>query len=176
MSLFDEAFLIVMGEEGVKINVNTGEVIDSGTCVDSGGKTKFGLSEKALGKDPSDITLQEAKTIYERDYWLATGCEKVSELSKALAIMLFDTCVNQGPDTGPRLLQRILGVNPDGIIGPNTLRGITIDKEALLLHQFALARMERYAHIVLVRADENKYLAGWIIRVLNIVRYAKKYL
>lgn len=173
---FNESFLIVLAEEGVKIAAN-GEVIDSGYSNDPndhGGETRFGISSRYLGRSPHDLTLADAKTIYERDFWLEPGCEKVNDKSKALALMLFDCCVNQGTGTAIRLFQKAVGVNPDGMVGPITLGKITIDKEELILQEFALNRIERYNHLALVDKTQVRFLGGWLVRVYNVLRSARK--
>jgi lysozyme family protein len=176
---FDDAFLLVLAEEGVKINAITGEVIDSGYNKqpdDRGGETKFGISERYLGRSPKDLTLSEAKTLYRVDFWDGPGCEKVNERSKGLALMLFDCCVNQGVGAAIRLFQKAVGVTPDGVIGPITLGKITIDKEETILLDFALNRIERYNHLALVDKTQLKFLGGWLIRVCNILRSSRKLL
>lgn len=172
---FDDSFLIVMAEEGVKINPE-GYVIDSGYSNDpndSGGETKFGISARFLGRSPKDLTLIGAKSIYQVDFWNACGCDKVSDISQGLALMLFDCCVNQGPTVGTKLLQKAVGVTPDGVIGPITLSKITIDRVEKILLDFALARIERYNHLALIDPKDMKFLCGWIIRVFNVLRNAR---
>lgn len=175
-TLFDEAVLITLAEEGVKIDL-LGHVIDSGYSnnpKDSGGETKFGISAKYLGRSPKDITLEQAKELYNKDFWLGTHCDSVMLRSEPLAVMLFDIAVNQGPGTAIRMLQRVVGVNPDGFIGPVTLRKITIDREELFLQGLTLARIERYIHIALVSKSQLGFLCGWIIRAQNILRYCQR--
>lgn len=175
---FTESFLIVLAEEGVKIAAN-GEVIDSGYSndpYDHGGETRFGISTRYLGRSPHDLTLADAKSLYERDFWIEPGCERVNEKSKALALMLFDCAVNQGTGTAIRLLQKAVGVSPDGLIGPITLGKITIEKEETILLDFALNRIERYNHLALVDKTQVRFLGGWLVRVYNILRSSRKLL
>lgn len=82
---FDRAFEIVIGAEGGYIN----------DLQDPGGETKFGISKRAYPNiDIKDITLEQARDIYLRDYWVAAGCEHFSD--DAMAILVFDCAVNQG--------------------------------------------------------------------------------
>lgn len=61
---------------------------------DPGGETKFGISKKAYPDvNIKDLTEEQAKEIYYRDYWQKTGCD---ELSYPLDIVIFDTAVNMG--------------------------------------------------------------------------------
>lgn len=81
---FDRAFSIVVGVEG-------GYTSDP---LDPGGETKFGISKRAYPKvDIANLTLDQAKTIYQRDYWSAHGLDSL-EWGKAL--LVFDCAVNGG--------------------------------------------------------------------------------
>ncbi len=85
MSLFDSAFAIVVGLEG-------GYVSDP---KDPGGETKWGISKRAYPDlDIANLTLEEAKAIYQRDYWDLCGCDSYPW---DRALCLFDCAVNQGP-------------------------------------------------------------------------------
>jgi lysozyme family protein len=81
---FERAFSIVIGAEG-------GYVDDP---QDPGGETKYGISKRAYpAVDIKNLTLEQARDIYLRDYWLAAGCHRGTEV---MAILIFDCAVNQG--------------------------------------------------------------------------------
>lgn len=84
MSFFDQAFAIVVGIEAGYVNdVN-----------DPGGETKYGISKRAYPNvDIPQLTLDEARAIYQRDYWNACGCDGYSW---EVALVTFDCAVNQG--------------------------------------------------------------------------------
>jgi lysozyme family protein len=91
MSFFDAAFAIVVGEEGSYVN-------DSN---DRGGERKFGISKRAYPNvDIPQLTLDEARAIYLRDYWDKCGCEV---MSWELGLITFDAAVNQGQGFAPTL-------------------------------------------------------------------------
>lgn len=84
MSLFDAAFLIVVGEEGGYVN----------DPQDPGGETKYGISKRSYPDiNIKSLTLAEAKAIYQRDYWNVMGCDA---LRWEMALPAFDCAVNQG--------------------------------------------------------------------------------
>lgn len=61
---------------------------------DPGGLTKYGISKRAYPNlDIANLTKEQARQIFYRDYWLATGCDKVGA---DLALVLFDSAVNCG--------------------------------------------------------------------------------
>ena len=63
---FDAAFAIVVGVEGGYTLCLPG---------DPGGETNYGISKRSYPDvDIAQLTLDDAKTIYRRDYWDRCGC------------------------------------------------------------------------------------------------------
>ena len=124
MTVFDQCFAVTVGQEGGlsmdpsdRGNYASGRV-GVGPLVGS----KYGIS--AMSYPMSDIrnmTLDQAKTIYERDYFNRAGCDK---LPPPLAVLVFDAAVNSGPGIAPKWLQEAVGVVRDGVIGPATLAAV----------------------------------------------------
>jgi lysozyme family protein len=121
--------------------------------------TKFGISAKSYPTlDIKALTLDEARAIYLRDYWGPAGCDILPE---ALRFPTFDLAVNSGPGRAARLLQRAVGAEEDGSIGPQTLMSIhnmPIDQ--------VLRRLD--AHRLLLMAEDPTWPAfgrGWVKRV-----------
>jgi lysozyme family protein len=84
MSTFDEAFQFVIGVEG-------GYSDDPN---DPGHETRFGISKRAYPNlDIKQLTLEQAKQIYYRDYWVPAGC---NALIPSMALLVFDCAVNMG--------------------------------------------------------------------------------
>jgi lysozyme family protein len=109
MTTFDRAFEIVIG-------VEKGLADDP---LDPGGLTKWGISQKSYPNlDIRNLTLEEAKQIYARDYFAPIHGQELPEL---LAIAVFDCAVNQGPGTAINILQDSLNVKQDGKMGPQTI-------------------------------------------------------
>lgn len=93
MSTFDEAFDFVIGLEGGYSNDPD----------DVGGETRFGISKRAYPNvDIKQLTLEQAKQIYYRDYWTPAGC---NALIPSMALLVFDASVNQGISAAREILQ-----------------------------------------------------------------------
>jgi lysozyme family protein len=133
---------------------------------DRGGATKYGISQRAYPDlDIRNLSEQQAKDIYRRDYWDRIQADDIH--SQAIAENLFDTCVNMGVRSGSRLAQQALSITPaDGIIGPQSLAVINAADESLFLARFALAKIQRYAEICNADGSQRKYLLGWLNRTL----------
>jgi lysozyme family protein len=96
--------------------------------------------------------------IYRTRYWAPAGCDMVPEQIK---FPLFDLAVNSGPGRAARLLQRAVGAEEDGSVGPMTVMSILNmppDK--------VLRRLD--AHRLLLMANDPAwptYGRSWVIRV-----------
>lgn len=97
---------------------------------DPGGPTNFGITihdyrkyvkPDAAPNDVETMSLDDAKTIYRARYWNVLCCD---ELAAGLDYAMFDYGVNSGVSRAAKVLQRVLGVSDDGVIGPMTLAAI----------------------------------------------------
>src|SRR5262245_64575336 len=80
---------------------------------DHGGATKYGISQRAYPNvDIRNLTEDQAKAIYKRDYWDKVGGDSIA--SQLVAENIFDTAVNMGVTTAVKLVQMTLGVGIDG--------------------------------------------------------------
>jgi hypothetical protein len=81
---FSRAYGVVVGIEG-------GLVDDP---ADPGGLTKYGISKRQYPDvDIRNLTLEQAKAIYLRDYW---NTHDLDALEYGKALLVFDTAVNGG--------------------------------------------------------------------------------
>src|SRR3989442_10698751 len=97
---------------------------------DPGGATNHGITQAtydryraAQGLAPqgvAQITDTEVTEIYQTQYWSVCRCDELERLDVGLGLAVFDTAVNSGVREASRMLQRLLGVRADGVIGPQT--------------------------------------------------------
>ena len=112
MNTFDLAFDKLIGHEGGYSN----------NPKDPGGETKFGISKRSYPSiDIAALTLAEVRQIYRRDFWDRAQCDR---LPPGVAFDVFDCAVNSGIGQAIRFLQRAVGVEDDGHIGPLTLAAV----------------------------------------------------
>ena len=127
---FDQAFETLIGHEGGYVNDPR----------DPGGETKYGISKRAYpGEDIAGMTLERARELYRRDYWSPAGCDAVPD---GVKFDLFDMAVNSGVKTAIRTLQRAVGTEPDGVLGPVTLQAIQSMHAARLVARFNGHRLQ----------------------------------
>jgi len=133
---------------------------------DAGGETKYGISKRAYPSvDIKNLTTDEAKAIYKRDYWDKVKGDLIDDNSVAYEI--FDTAVNMGVRTASKLAQVALSVHPDGIIGNKTLEGLNATVKEEFLTKFKLSKIARYVYLCKKHPSNKKYLYGWIKRTLE---------
>ncbi len=159
MADFDKAIIKTIAKEGGSRFTDDPK--------DRGGATKYGISQRAYPNvDIRNLTEQQARDIYKRDYWDRVRGDEI--ISQAIAENIFDTCVNMGVRTGSRLAQLALDIKPaDGVIGSQSLAAINKADEELFIANYTIAKIARYAHICNNDKEQRKFLLGWINRALG---------
>ena len=134
---------------------------------DKGGATKYGISQAAYPNlDIRNLTEQQARDIYKRDYWDRVRGDDIT--SQLIAENMFDTAVNMGVRTTSRLVQNMLDIDPaDGIIGSASLGVINQQTENEFMANFTLVKIGYYASICNKDRTQSKFLLGWVNRALG---------
>ncbi|WP_097302041.1 glycoside hydrolase family 108 protein [Pseudomonas chlororaphis] len=137
---------------------------------DPGGATRYGVTEsvaRANGYQGAmqDFPLSMAFAIYWQDYWQPTGCPS---FPLVIAYQLFDAAVNHGPTMAIKLLQQAVGVNSDGVMGPQTQSAVQA-LPSLSVAVLFLAQREQYYTTLSTWSDYGK---GWSLRVVTNLQYA----
>jgi lysozyme family protein len=137
---------------------------------DPGGATTFGITRETLSRTqgrPASIdhvrslTRHEAVSIYRRHYWDAVRAE---ELPPGLDLAVFDLAVNSGPVRAARMLQTVLGVEADGIVGSVTLEATHKADATQVIRRLTQARLGFLARL----ATWPVFGRGWRRRVLAV--------
>jgi lysozyme family protein len=136
--------------------------------------TKYGISAaKYPDLDIENLTQQQAKDIYRKDYWDKCRCD---ELPPALALMVFDAAVQHGaddrPDDAPAMLQRAIGSIPDGNIGPKTIEAAQKIDPKRALRNLSKERAIYYSTL----RNWPVYKDGWMQRLMEHVIFCAGFL
>lgn len=136
---------------------------EGGETVDSGGYTKWGISQKAYpGLDIKNMTRAQMEAIYKRDYWDKIKGDQIKDQNAAA--VLFDYAVNAGVGAAVKAAQTVLGVAVDGGLGPQTLAAIN-RAGAGFAGRLTKYRVSFYTRLATSNpAKYGKYLAGWLKR------------
>jgi lysozyme family protein len=158
---FDEAFPILVQHEGVLSMDPT----DPGNWTGGGqGRgelrgTKYGISARSYPTlDIKNLTLDDAKAIYRRDYWDRL---RLDDLHTNLRFDLFDLAVNSGVGTAARFLQRAVGAAEDGAIGPVTVAASRSLHPAVITARIAGYRLRLMTDLTIWPQNSR----GWAKRV-----------
>lgn len=151
---------------------------------DPGGATQYGISLRYLrGKgaagdidgdgdiDAADVralTRTQAEQFFIEDCWHPCRCD---EMPAQIAIAVFDHAVNAGTGSAIRLIQEMLRLKVDGIVGPKTLRAIEHADAGELLAYYLARRARYYRDIVAANSSLVRFLDGWLNRLFLLHRY-----
>jgi lysozyme family protein len=137
---------------------------------DPGGATKFGITRETLSRargrsasaeDVRALTRPEAVTVYRGLYW---DVVRADELPPGLDLAVFDLAVNSGPVRATRMLQTVLGVAADGIVGPETLSAAWQSDPVETIRRLTRARLGFLGRL----ATWPVFGRGWRRRVLAV--------
>lgn len=148
---FDQAFEKLIGHEGGYVNNPN----------DPGGETKYGVSKRAYPNvDIKNLTLDQAKDIYRRDYWNPVNCDAMPD---AVRFDLFDASVNSGNAQASKWLQQAAGVTADGKIGPRTLAAVNVTDGGVLHSKFNGYRLQFMTDLT----TWSSFGKGWARRIAS---------
>ncbi len=163
---FAPALKFVFGQEG-------GYVDDP---VDPGGATNLGITLRVLAvwrhtavtsSDVKNLGPDEAAAIYRAHYWnIVLG----DSLPSGIDLMVFDAGVNLGTFRSAALLQKALGVDADGAIGPQTLAALKSAPTHAVIDRLAQERQSYYESLPIYA----HFARGWTSRVIAATAAAKK--
>lgn len=162
---FEKAFAYVIQNEG-------GYVFDKN---DPGGETKFGITKRSYPSlNIRDLTLEDAKKIYYRDFWQKGKFEEISD--DLIATQLFDLSVNLGIRAAVIILQRALravGINvqEDGLMGSQTLSAVSNSDPRCLLAAIKSEAARYYRQIAAKNPSQQKFLKGWLNRAYKAILF-----
>lgn len=165
---FDMAFERIIGHEGgyTTVRADRGNWTSGRVGVGELKGTKYGIAAMAYPDlDIKNLTLADAKKIYERDYWLRSGAD---QYDGAIGFQVFDAAVNHGIGNAIRMLQRAVGVLDDGAVGPITLNAVKSRSATDVISLFNAERLVFYTNI----STWPDFGKGWTRRVAGNLRYA----
>lgn len=114
-----------------------------------------------------NLSMEEWTDILRTMYWDVCKADDIG--SQSVANMIVDWAWHSGTGTAIRKVQKVVGVERDGDIGPITLAAIN---SVSALPLFGMLKAERVRHLKEIcrkRPANNKFMKGWMNRVNDII-------
>lgn len=115
--------------------------------------------------DLRNMTRPMWRHIMKSGYWDVCKADQIED--QALAEIIVDWCVNSGT-LRIRNVQTILGVKPDGCVGPITLDAINSSDKIDLYARIMTARKGWFERIVRNDPSQKDNLTGWMNRLARL--------
>lgn len=145
---------------------------DSGGCTLSGvtiGTYRMYFGEDKTCKDLKNMTEKEWVYCFKKGfYW---PCKADSIQNWSLALLIVDHAWMSGVKSSIKRIQRVIGTEADGIIGPKTLKILNEFPEDSFYKIWEM-RTRYYDNIIAKNPVKKKYKKGWLNR-LNSIEYNK---
>jgi lysozyme family protein len=132
---------------------------------DPGGATNKGITLATFQRYDPGATVDDLRSIgdatvagiYARGYWMPIEGDA---LPTGIDLSVFDFGVNAGPETSVRLLQRAVGVDDDGVLGPVSMAATRAADPSAVVNTLAHLQMAHYRGL----ADWPDFGNGWTAR------------
>lgn len=148
---------------------------------DPGGATNLGITigtakanrmdiDKDGDVDKADVRMlkpSDADPVYKARYW---DTVRGDDLPSGVDYAVFDYAVNSGPARAAMHLQEVVGVAPDGKIGPLTLAAVAAWDSATLIDALCAKRMAFLKRL----STWPTFGKGWSSRVSGVLKLAKE--
>lgn len=153
---------------------------------DPGGRTKYGITAVSFaeffGREPQPgeikaITLEQAKEIYFKNYWLKNRCDEM--VSQAVATAVFDASVLFGVKSAAKFaqlaarMQGQINLATDGIIGPATLSALNTQNEILFIYGLKGVLTSHVMSLIKGNPKLADFKRGWISRINRLSTLVK---
>jgi len=146
---------------------------------DPGGRTSRGVIQsrydqyrRSKGLPLADVwkaTDAEIEDIYDIYYWQVV---KGNYLPPGVDLVVFDSGVNSGPAQGAKWLQRTVGAEDDGKIGPATLRAVAAAVTNIGPHAVIDGVLDRRLAMLRGLRTWQYFGKGWANRIADIRKRA----
>ena len=163
---FDQCLAAVLHHEGGYVNHPK----------DPGGMTNLGVTKRVweewVGHEVDEkamraLTPADVGPMYRKKYW-----DKVcgDNLPAGVDMAVFDLAVNSGPGRAAKMLQKVLGVPEDGMIGPKTLEKVASMDVGNLVEDYNAKRLS----FLQALPTWETFGKGWGRRVAEVSKDAEK--
>lgn len=127
----------------------------------------YGDLEKAsVALYNDDALIEKVKIFYKKEFWDKMRLDEINSYQKQAEIFIFGVNVDTAPAV--RVLQRLLGVVVDGIMGAQTLKALNNYNKQAFDVDFDRAEIAYYRNLVKAKPAYYIYERGWINRAEKV--------
>ena len=154
---FNKSLEIMLKSEGGYVNHPS----------DPGGETNLGVTKAVYEeycmkndftvKDMKDLKIADVTPIYRNNYWQRCKCD---DLPTGVDLQTFDIAVNSGAGRAGKILQRVVGAEVDGGIGPKTLEAVAKMEPLDIIRAMGVEREAFYREL----PTFDTFGKGWLNR------------
>lgn len=129
--------------------------------------TVNGRTYDRVTKSLFEMTDDQWGYIMKKNYWDRWRGDDI--INQSIANILVDWVWASG-SYGVRIPQRLLGVEPDGIVGPITIEAVNGYNTPRELFMNIMEARKKYIEAIVDRRPKNaKYMRGWLNRIKSIM-------
>lgn len=127
------------------------------------GKTKLSLAEwiNASANVDTEPIHKMVTDFYKKQFWDVNRLDEFKD--QQLANTVYDFGVNSGTNRAAKYIQKVVGVNQDGIIGKDTIKAIN-QGDACIYHGM-YNEMRRNFYNSIAKGDQSQFLPSWLSRL-----------
>ena len=129
---------------------------------------EFRRKNNLQSKDVKDITTDEAIEIYKQEYWDKIQGDKLDARNPKLAIVIFDSAVNNGIGGANGIIKSIVNTNGNRFDDKMIEDIIAADKSNDLYSNIINKRYQKYKDIIAKNPVMDDYAKGWNNRLDNL--------
>lgn len=124
------------------------------------------LKKASVALYNDDALVNLVAIFYKKTYWDALCLDDVNSQLKANELFCF--AVNVGVKSAVRVLQNMLGLTSDGVMGTNTLKALNAYDTVAFDSDFDRAEIAYYRNLVKAKPAYYIYEKGWINRAEKV--------
>ena len=124
------------------------------------------LKKASVALYNDDALIEKVKIFYKKEFWDKMRLDEVDSELKSCELFVFGVNVDTVPAV--KVLQRLLGVVVDGIMGQKTLKALNDYNEQSFDVDFDRAEIAYYRNLVKAKPEYHIYERGWINRAEKV--------
>jgi len=170
-NVFDHCLAVILRHEGGFVNhpKDPGGATNKGVTI--GTLKRLGIDVDGDGDsdivDLRNLRQSDLERVYKLFYWDAV---RADHLPSGVDYAVFDFAVNSGPARAAKHLQKVIGVEQDGDIGPQTLAAVANADPQDVVNAICDSRLRFMRSLKKLWPTFGK---GWSSRVSGVLRLAK---